>query len=317
MPIKILNIISEYSKEASNILGNFAEVDYLKPTQAELLNIISDYEAVVTTLGYVFNDELLSKASKLKFIGTATTGLDHIDLVKAKERGIEIISLRGEDEFLNTITGTAELAFALIFCLYRKIYPAIQDVLSGHWRTSAFRGHNLYGKTLGIIGLGRLGKLMAGYGKAFNMNIVFTDPSVSNFEGAKKVTLDELLTDSDIISIHAHLNKETENMIGEKEFGIMKKSAVIINTSRGKIVDEKSILKALETKTIAGYATDVLAGELDFKGEVANNDPLIQYAKENDNLIITPHIGGMTEESRVMTDIKIAEKILNYLKKSE
>ena len=171
-------------------------------------------------------------------------------------------------------------------------------------------GASLYGKTLGILGLGRLGAMMARYGEALGMKIIYTDIEKKKTPTTwRKVDLGELLQDSDILTIHVHLKKDTENMIGEKELVAMKPSAFLINTSRGKIVDEDAVSHALENGIIGGYGTDVLSGELEFKENIPNHHSLVSYAQTHQNCVITPHIGGMTSDSRSATDIFIANKL--------
>lgn len=317
MPYKILNTIGDvFTPEAKEILGQWGKVDYLIPAQDKLAEIVGEYDIFVVGLGLNFTKEIFDKATNLKVIATATTGLDHIDVEYAKSKGIEILSLRGENEFLDTITGTAELAFGLLIALVRQIPAGFDSVKNYEWNREKFRGHSLYGKTLGIVGLGRLGKWMARYGVAFGMKVIACDPYVTDeiFEklNCRKVNFENLLKESDVVSVHVHLNKETENMFNKNAFEAMKKTVFIINTSRGKIVDEKDLLEALENKKIAGAASDVLANELDFDKNFTSH-PLIEYTKHNNNLIIVPHIGGMTYESREATDIFIAQKLKRYL----
>ena len=193
----------------------------------------------------------------------------------------------------------------------------ICDVKNYRWDRESFRGRNLYGLTLGVIGLGRLGKWMARYGNAFGMDVLYHDPKLltSNVDSlGTEASFDELLQKSDVISIHVHLNKETENMFNAEVFKKMKNTAYLINTARGDIVHEGDLLNALQSQEIAGYGTDVLAGELNFNKEFSKH-PLVEYAKESRNVIIVPHIGGMTVESRERTDIFIAEKLKKFLKK--
>jgi len=160
MKYKILNTIGEtYTEKAKKILSTLGGVTYKTPSQEGLSAIISDYDVVVVGLGLRFHKEILKGAKNLKVIATATTGLDHIDVEYAKERGIEILSLRGEDQFLNTITGTAELAWGLMIDLVRFTPWAFDSVKNYKWEREKFRGHNLYGKTLGIVGMGRLGAI--------------------------------------------------------------------------------------------------------------------------------------------------------------
>lgn len=318
MTYRILNTVGEiYSQKARDVLSMLGDVEYKHPSQEDLKKIIAEYDVVIIGLGLNFHKDVLERAAKLKTIATATTGLDHIDVWHAKQRGIEILSLRGEDEFLNTITGTAELACGLMIDLVRYTPWAFDDVKNYKWEREKFRGHNLYGKTLGIVGMGRLGTWMARYGKAFGMNILYHDPhtnlSTSNVDRlGKRVLFDELLEKSDVVSIHVHLNEETKNMFNADVFKKMKNSAYLINTARGGIVDETALLQALEKGEIAGYGTDVLADELSFNA-IFKNHPLVKYSEKNRNVIITPHIGGMTKESRERTDIFIAEKLKKHL----
>jgi D-3-phosphoglycerate dehydrogenase len=319
--MRILNTIgSDFTPQAKAILEKVAVVDYKILSQNELEKVIDEYDGVLIGLGLVFSNNVLEKARRLKVIATATTGLDHIDIESAKQRGIDVLSLRGEEEFLNTITGTAELAFGLLLDLSRFIPWSFEAVKRGEWRREEYRGHSLAGKTLGIVGMGRLGRIMAWQATGFGMKVIYNDPKDPIFfyndyqsQEYKKVSLDELLEQSDAVSIHAHLSNETENMFGTREFELMKNSAYLINTSRGKIVDEAALLKALERGDIAGYACDVMADALAFEQSGKAAHPLIEYAKNHRNVLIVPHTGGMTVESREATDIFIARKLANFL----
>lgn len=317
MNYKILNTVGEiFAEEGKKVLSELGEAHYLSLTQEKLEEIIGDYDIIFVQLGLNITKSVIDKALNLKVIATATTGLDHIDVEYAKSKSIPVISLRGEDEFLRTVTGTAELAFGLIIDLLRFTPFAFDSVKNYEWDRERFRGHNLYGKTLGIVGLGRLGKLMASYANGFKMKVLAVDPNISEEEMLKfnceKVDFETLLAQSDVISIHVHLMPETENMFNAPVFSKMKKTAYLINTARGKIVNESDLLRALENKEIAGYAADVLSDELNFENGF-DNHPLVGYAKNNNNLIIVPHIGGMTIESREATDIFIAQKLKNFL----
>lgn len=333
---RILNTIGDvFTPEAKKILDSAGDVTYRTPSQEELPVLLSGYDVAIIGLGLVFNKSVLENASQLKVIATATTGLDHIDMEAAKACGIEVLSLRGEETFLKTITGTAELAFGLLLDLVRLTPWAFESVKNYEWEREKFRGHSVYGKTLGIVGMGRLGSLTARYGEAFGMNVVFYDPYVNSALGrltsksvtatwtshvqvavqAGRVDFEELLHVSDVISIHVHLSKETEDMFNAGVFKQMKKSAYLINTSRGKIVNENDLLETLTQENLAGYATDVLEGELDFGSEFSNH-PLVEYAKTHQNVIIVPHIGGMTHEARRDTDLFIARKLAAYLKRT-
>ncbi len=319
MQYKIVNTIGPlYTKEAKQIIESLGTVDYVEWSQSDLLENIENYDIAIIGLGLQFDNEVLTKAKKLKAICTATTGLDHIDKDTAKQNGIEILSLKNETEFLNTITGTAELGWGLLLDLTRGISKSIEEVKQYKWERENFRGNELRGKTLGIVGLGRLGRMMARYGHAFYMNVIAHDPHISDSEFSDlevtSVSFQELLEKSDVVSVNVHLSNDTEKMFDQKAFNSMKDSALFINTARGKIVDESALLETLQNKKIKGYATDVLDGELNFHQSFEHH-PLVEYAKNNDNLLISPHIGGMTVESRAATDIFIAKKLNNWLGK--
>ncbi len=311
--LKILNTIGKkYARPAKAILESCGEVDYAILSEREIRAKIADYDVLVIGLKPSIGREALSRAEKLKIIATATTGLDHIDEDYADSKGIKILSLKGETEFLNQVTGTAELAFGLMLDLMRNISASNDSVKHGRWSREEFIGHNLIDKTLGIVGFGRLWRMMAKFARGFSMKAIAFDPYVAGrvFKKlrVKRAGLSFLLKNSDIISLHLPLNHETENLFTSREFNQMKKSSYLINTSRGKVVNESDLLKSLKQKKIAGYATDVLTGEMDFNGN-SRHHPLVEYSRVNKNLIITPHIGGATYESREATDILIAKKI--------
>ena len=295
----------------------FCTIDPFTPEAKTLLEEVatfttntSEAEILLVQLGYIIDKQRIDSAPHLKIIATATTGLDHIDTAYAKEKGVDVISLKEETAFLNSITSTAELALGLMISLARNIPSAYVSVLNGNWDREEYRGHSLAEKTLGIIGMGRLGKLMAQYGKGLGMKILFTDPHV---EGS--LPLDELLQQSDVVSLHVHLQNDTENMIHTDTLNLMKEGALLINTARGKIVNEDAVIIALESGHLGGYATDVLTDELHFEAGKAHAR-LIEYAKGHQNVIITPHIGGTTTESREATDIFIAKKLRDALSTS-
>lgn len=311
---KILNTIGkQYTPKAKTILEKIGKTDYRNINQRELLRVIGRYDIVLVGLGLNIDKDVIENGDALKIIATATTGLDHIDTRHARKKSIEILSLKGENDFLNSITGTAELAFGLLIDLLRFMSHSFADVKAGRWDRERWRGHNVCGQTLGVVGAGRLGRWMMRYGNAFGMNVVFYDPHVEKNEEAKKVDFETLLRKSDAVSIHVHLSPETENMFNGDVFRKMKKMAVLINTSRGKIVNESDLLVALQGRVIAGYAADVLTDELNFKDNIFEKHPLVEYAKIHTNCIVVPHIGGMTHESREATDIFIAEKIRQYV----
>ncbi|MBI2050301.1 MAG: hypothetical protein HYT31_00670 [Parcubacteria group bacterium] len=306
--MKILNTIGDqFNPEAKKILEQAGEVEYRALAQDELKGAIKNCNAIVVGLGLRLDAGIIDAGPNVKLIATATTGLDHIDVSYAQEKGIEVLSLQDED--LREVTGTAELAFGLLLSLVRRIPESFDDVKSGNWSREKFLGNNLSGKMLGIVGLGRLGSMVAQYGKAFGMRVIAHDPHKEESDSAKIVDFNMLLSESDVVSIHAPLNEETKDLFNKETFRQMKSGAYLINTSRGALVNESDLLEALEHKIIAGYGADVLVGETEF-GNNASNHPIVKYAKLHNNVVITPHIGGFTQESRAVTDLIIAEKIV-------
>ncbi len=258
---------------------------------------------------------------RLKVIATPTTGLNHIDLEEAKKRGIKVISLKGHTGFLKDIPSTAEETVALMMALIRNLPWAFDDVKRGNWDRNQWRGHQFIHKTLGLLGCGRLGKIVAKYAKALGMRVLGTDPNVDALtmtrHGIEKVPMEKLFKESDIVSIHVALEKETHNLIGLKEFSLMKPGAYLINTSRGEIIDEKALLAALNSQKIAGAALDVLWNEVG--GEHLKNNPLVEYARNSNrnNLLIVPHLGGATYEAMQVTEDFIADLVKKHFSKKQ
>jgi len=319
MNFQILNIEGHrYPQRSTDLLSRIGSVKIAVLKREELLEIVEKYSILIVGLNLEIDKEIMDRASNLKIIASATTGVDHIDCAYASLKGIEIISLKGEDEFLQTVTSTAEFAFGLILSLIRKIPWGVQCVKEYDWHPNINIGFELLGKTLGIIGFGRLGKLMAKYANGFGMKVISYDPFKTEKEFQEKNvvridSLDTLLSGSDIVSLHVSLSEDNIKMIGEKEFKAMKNSAYFINTSRGQLVDEEALLQALKSRKIAGAATDVLADENKIRHEFLRH-PLVEYSKQNDNLLVTPHIAGTAMESTEKTRAFIVNKIIRRWK---
>jgi len=202
-----------YSAIALGIYSSLGEIVCLSE-EDNLEDTISDFDIVVVRLAYKFSTDILG-STKLQFIVSPTTGLDHIDIKFAKSKGIEILSLKDELEFLRTIPSTAEHTWALLLAIFRNIVPASQSVESGYWDRQSFRGNNLAGKKLGILGLGRVGNQVAEYARAFGMSVGFYDPNVETLEiwKTKFQGLEELLKWCDILSIHIPLDDESVDLL--------------------------------------------------------------------------------------------------------
>ena len=309
--IRILcNCPINHLPEAKQILESVGEVTYAEYKYPQLLQVIGGFDTLLPSLDVRLDEKMLMCAKRLKLIATPSTGTDHIDLKSAEKMGIKVISLKGEYELLKKITATAELTIGLLLALVRRIPFAFDCVKQGKWSSQDFRGNELFGKTLGIIGYGRLGEMVARYANSFGMQVIAYDPYKTIQEtSVKQVDFEALLHSADIITLHVHLNDETKGLISEKAFSLMKDGVYIINTSRGAVIDEGLLLEALQSGKVKGAALDVLAGECEGK---LQNHPLIGYARNHSNLIITPHIGGVTYESQKKAYTLIAQKIKEF-----
>lgn len=292
-------------------MESWANVTTLPATPENLRVHLSSAEAYLASLHVRLDREAFEHAPNLRVIATPSTGLDHIDMEAARERGIAVLSLKDDTEFLDKITATAELTWALLLVTVRRLPPAFAAAREGHWARDAFRGHQLSGKTLGILGYGRLGRMVAEYGNAFRMNVLACDRNeVSPAPGVQTVDFETLLRSADVLSIHIHLTPENRNLIDEKCFATMKPGAILINTSRGGIIDEAALEEALHSGHLGGAGLDVIDGEWN---QDLKEHPLIRYANEHDNLLISPHIGGVTYESQHMAYAHTVAKLKAFL----
>ncbi len=297
--------------ETRQILENSCQVRYVPPTPDALAAAIGDADAYFASLQVQLTGELISKAPNLKAIATPSTGLDHLDLQAAGERGIAVLGLKDDRQLLDQITATAELAWTLILACSRRLPEAVETSRKGIWARDLLRGHQVAYKTLGILGCGRLGTIVAQYAQAFRMNVLGCDVRNVDLPGVRMVLFDELLRESDILTIHIHLTPENRGLINREAFSKMKPGAVLINTSRGAIVDEQAMLEALESGKLSAAGLDVIEGE--WREDLAQH-PLIAYSRTHPNLIITPHVGGVTYESQEMAYAAAAKKLVEFLK---
>lgn len=309
MPIKIrIGESEDFSQDVIDFLRQFARVDIAPFRQEDLKQILQDYDVLWFRLAYRIDSDSIENNIRCKVIATPVTGVDHIDEKACAEQGIKIICLRGEREFLKEVRATAEMTIALTFAVMRNMMDAEQDVKRGNWRRDSFRGYEVYKKTVGIIGLGRLGAITAEYFKALGAEVIGYDIALENAPDFVHIedSMEEVVKKADIISIHVKYDESTHNLIDENIFQHFTNKKWLINTSRGGIVNEVALLKVLEEGKIAGAGLDVIQDEHFFN----ESNPLLQYAGKNRNLIIIPHIGGNTYESFEKTEWFIAEKIL-------
>jgi len=286
-----------------------------RPADPRMLeNIIPDFDIYFASLKVAVTRAILDRAQRLKIIVTPSTGTDHIDMAYAKSRGITILSLKEERAFLDQVTATAEMAWALLLAVARRLPWSFSAAQQGDWARDRFRGHQLSGKTLGILGYGRLGTLVAHYGQAFRMRVLACDIlPVTLAPGVTRVDFDTLLRESDVLSIHIHLTDANRRLINAAALNRMKPDAFLINTSRGAIMDEAALLDALAQGRLGGAGVDIIDGEWDTN---LVNHPMIAYARTHENLVISPHTGGVTFESQSMAYRFMAQKLKDHVERS-
>lgn len=265
-----------------------------------LMENVRDVEVVVVRSKTKVTRKIIDAGNKLKIIGRPGVGLDNIDVKAAGERGIKVLNTPEAPA-----PSVAELVFCLMLCLARKIPMADSGMKSGRWLKGETKGNELCGKTLGIVGFGHIGSRLARMARCCGMEVICATRSPekhredANEQGTKIVNLDELLGESDFVSLHIPLTDETRHLISLRELGMMKPSAFLINTSRGEVVDEEALYDALKEKKIAGAGLDVFSKE-------PYSGPLTKL----DNVVLTPHIGANTEEAQLRAGMMLVEKII-------
>ncbi|MBN1665136.1 MAG: phosphoglycerate dehydrogenase [Deltaproteobacteria bacterium] len=275
-------------------------------TPDELKAIIKDYDGLAVRSSTKANKEVIGLAEKLSVIGRAGVGFDNIDVDAASKKGIVVMNTPGG----NTVT-TGEHAIAMMIALARKIPQATASMKAGKWEKNKFMGTEFFNKTLGIIGIGRVGSIVADRCQGLKMNVIAYDPFIAPEAAAKigitLVSLDDLFKTADFISIHTPMTKETKGIVNKAAFAKMKKGALLINCARGGIVNEKDLYEALIEGKIAGAALDV------FEEEPTKNTELLAL----EQVIATPHLGASTDEAQTNVAIAIAEQMADYLTKGE
>ena len=301
--MKVL-ITEPISDEGIDILRSYAEVDIrleLKPE--ELISIISDYDALVVRSQTQVSAKAIQAGDKLQVIARAGVGVDNIDVDAATQRGIVVVNAP-----TGNIISAAEHTIALMLALARHIPQASAVLKSGIWQRSNFLGTEVRNKTLGIIGLGNIGSEVARRAKGLEMKLIAYDPFISvdharNLQ-VKLVSLEQLLKESDFITLHIPLTPSTKGLIGAKELALVKPIVRIINTARGGLIDEKALAKAVKEKRVAGAAIDVFATEPTTRSILF----------EDNNIIVTPHLGASTTEAQAMAAKDVAEQIIEVFK---
>ncbi|RLE80826.1 MAG: D-glycerate dehydrogenase [Thermoprotei archaeon] len=306
LPQKAIDMIKEYY----DIVGIWEE--YYPPPYEVLLEKVKDIDALVSLLTDKIDKNLIDNAPRLRIIAQYAVGYDNIDVEYATQKGIYVTNTPGV-----LTEAVADLTWALILSVARRIVEADQFVKGGEWwRTKTgwhpmmMLGMEVNGKTLGILGMGRIGRAVARRAKGFNMRIIYYDKyrlseDLEKELGAEFVDFETLLKESDILSIHVPLTKETYHLIGENELKKMKKGAILINTARGAVIDTRALIKALEEGWIAGAGLDVFEQE-----PLPPDSPLTKFK----NVVLLPHIGSATTETRTRMGELVAENLIAFLK---
>ncbi len=271
-------------------------------TPEELPNVLPAYDAMVVRSRTKVRQPLIDVCPNLKVIVRGGVGLDTIDHEYAKSKGIAVMNTP-----LASSASVAELAIGYMFALARNIYKATSTMKAEKWDKKSFEGDEVGGKVLGIIGLGNIGKETARRAMALGMTVIAYDPFASPAEGVRKVSLDELFTQADYISLHAPKTKETTNMIAAEQIAKMKDGVRIINCARGGIVNEEALYEGLTSGKVAGAALDVFAEE----------PPTDWKLLKLDNVIASPHIGAATREAQARVGYEVAQKIIDFARDTQ
>ncbi len=300
----------DFPAEAVEILASAGEVVLGDVSGPALRAAFAEFDGVLVRLATRIDADLLGDDPRCRVLGVPTTGLDHIDLEACAARGIAVVSLRGEVEFLRTIRATAEHTISLVLALLRNLVPATRSVLDGRWARDEFRGREISGRSIGVLGMGRLGTIVAEVLVAMGANVVGydvrSDWAVPGVDRAPDVG--DLLRRSSVLTVHIPYAPGDRPAVGAAELALLPAGAYLVNTSRGGVVDDAALLAALRSSHLAGAALDVLHGEPDIGA-----NPLVEHAREHDNLVLTPHIGGNTYESLERVEVFIARKVVEAL----
>ena len=299
--------------KAIEILQEFCELTVHNntnaPSKKEIIRNVSDKDSLLCVLSDKIDSEVIAAAKNLKVISSYSVGYDHIDVGAATKRGIYVAYT---PEVLTETT--ADLAFALMLAAARRIAEGDRLIRRGRWKGKwsyeFMLGHDVHKKTLGIIGMGRIGSALARRAKGFEMKILYYKRNRLSIEKERELgvefrELNDLLRESDFVSINLALANDTYHLIDEKKLKLMKRSSFLINTARGQVVDEKALVKALRNKWVAGAALDVFENE-----PVPKNNPLLKF----DNVVLVPHIGSASRETRDKMAEVAAINVLNVLK---
>ncbi|MFQ6012720.1 MAG: hydroxyacid dehydrogenase [Thermoplasmata archaeon] len=289
-------------QDALKALRQGCEVTVREVTPGELLRLIEAFEALIVRSRTKVTHDVLVRGTRLRVVGRAGVGVDNIDLEAATERGVAVVNAPA-----GSTRSVAELAVGLMLSLARHIPEADRSTKAGGWEKARLRGHELAGKVLGLVGLGRIGRLVARICRGLDMEALafdpYLEPEIARKAGIRLTTLEEVLERGDFVSVHAALTEETRHMISRGELARMKPTAYLVNAARGAIVDEEALVAALQGGQIAGAGLDV------YEREPPATSPLLAL----ENVVLTPHIGAATVEAQRRTGLLTVEQVMKAL----
>jgi phosphoglycerate dehydrogenase-like enzyme len=291
-------------------LGGAADAVHVEANPNALSQALETASGLLdASMAVPISDAMIDAAPNLKIISCATTGADHIARDSAQAKGIAIHTLREDADLLANLTPAAELSWALLMAVARSLPAAVAHTRAGLWRREDFPGTMVQGRTLGLVGVGRIGGWMARYAQAFGMSVLGYDPYQDTLsDGVKPATMEDLFGASDFVSVHVHLSDETRGLVNRALLESAKPGQILINTSRGAIVDEAALLDGLKSGRLGGAGLDVLDGEPD-----TVNHPLVVYSQSHENVLITPHCGGLSPDAVRLVCARAGQKIMGNL----
>ena len=311
MPILlVVTPIEHIAGVAEKLTSAFETTVTPDPTLEDLTGQLEQADAIYTNPNksrLPIDSALFDRAPRLKIVATASTGLLHIDVVEARRRGIDVVSLTSEYATIERISSTAEHALALTLAALRHIPDAAADVMAGNWDYERFIGRQMDMLTVGVVGYGRLGKKYARYTDAIGARVLVCDPAYTGESCIFPMAdLPTLMAESDIVSLHVHATPENFGLVDHALLERAKPSLLLVNTSRGEVVDEASVVRFLRAHPAAMLATDVLTDELTHKWD----SPLLALARSGGQVLVTPHIGGMTTEAQEIAYHRTADMLI-------
>lgn len=313
-PVALYYRILKYQPDNRGLLEKHFEVLELEHPDEKTDEVLARVELLFAPLGFRVDATYMDRCPRLKAIASNTTGVPHIDLQAAAQRGVAVCALHNEQAFLDTITPTAELTIGLMLAAARRIPAAHVAACAGRWDRRPWGAPRMMSRLrLGLVGYGRLGRKVGAVARAMGMDVAWYDPKLpAQPDQQERMTdLVELAKRSDVLSLHAVANEETRGIVNRQVLASLPKGAIVVNTARGELLDTDALLDLLESGQIWAAGLDTIDGEyrLDFSDGFADSR-IARYAREHDNLVLTPHIGGSTVDAWTETERRVIVKAL-------